>query len=76
MPRRTRLAVAGISFSEAIIGRPVFYCADDYQRYPEDLAGQATNGNFVLGDSRFGAEVEAMLLRRVTPGKSGRPVKG
>jgi hypothetical protein len=53
-----------------------FYCADDYQRYLQDLAGQATNGNYVLVDSRFGAEVEAMLQRRVTPGKSGRPVKG
>jgi REP-associated tyrosine transposase len=34
----------------------------------------ATNGNYVLGDSRFSAEVEAMLQRRVTPGKAGRPV--
>jgi putative transposase len=35
---------------------------------------QATNGNYVLGDSRFSAEVEAMLQRRVRPGKAGRPV--
>jgi putative transposase len=40
-----------------------------------DEIRQATNGNYVLGDSRFGAEVEAMLQRRVTPGKAGRPVK-
>jgi hypothetical protein len=79
MPRRARLAVAGIPWHIIQRGNnrtTCFYCADDYQRYPEDLAGQATNGNFVLGDSRFGAEVEAMLQRRVTPGKSGRPVKG
>jgi putative transposase len=36
---------------------------------------QATNGNYVLGDSRFSAEIEAMLRRRVTPGKAGRPAK-
>jgi putative transposase len=36
---------------------------------------QATNGNYVLGDARFRAEIEAMLHRRVTPGKAGRPVK-
>ena len=36
---------------------------------------QATNGNYVLGDARFSAEVEAMLQRRVRPGKAGRPVK-
>jgi putative transposase len=36
---------------------------------------QATNGNYVLGDARFRREIEAMLQRRVTPGKAGRPVK-
>ena len=36
---------------------------------------QATNGNYVLGDSWFSAEIEAMLQRRVTPGKAGRPAK-
>jgi putative transposase len=40
-----------------------------------DAIRQATNGNYVLGDSRFSAAVEAMLRRRVTPGKAGRPVK-
>jgi putative transposase len=34
---------------------------------------QATNGNYVLGDRRFQAEIERMLERRATPGKSGRP---
>jgi len=36
----------------------------------------ATNGNYVLGDTRFSEEIEVMLQRRVTPGKAGRPVKG
>ena len=40
-----------------------------------DKIRQATNGNYVLGDARFNAEIEAMLQCRVTPGKAGRPVK-
>lgn len=35
----------------------------------------ATNGNFALGTERFQREVAAMLGRRVTPGKAGRPKK-
>jgi putative transposase len=35
----------------------------------------ATNGNYVLGNQRFSEEIAAMLERRVTPGKSGRPRK-
>ena len=38
-----------------------------------DQIRRATNGNFVLGDERFAAEVAAVLGRRVLPGKSGRP---
>ena len=41
-----------------------------------DEIRQATNGNYVLGDARFIDEIAAMLLRLVTPGKTGRPVKG
>jgi putative transposase len=33
----------------------------------------ATNGNYVLGNKRFQDEIEKMLGRRVTRGKSGRP---
>ena len=33
----------------------------------------ATNGNYVLGNKRFQDEIEKMLGRRVTQGKSGRP---
>jgi len=36
---------------------------------------RATNGNFVLGNERFAAQVSAALGRRVIPGKSGRPRK-
>ena len=33
----------------------------------------ATNGNFVLGDDRFKAQIEQALQRRVSPGRAGRP---
>ena len=38
-----------------------------------DEIRQATNGNYVLGNRRFQNEIAAMLKRRVTPGKTGRP---
>ena len=46
-----------------------------YQMEPGviDEIRKSTNGNFVLGDDRFAEQVETMLGRRVTPGKSGRP---
>lgn len=40
-----------------------------------DAIRQATNGNFVLGDSRFGEQIAQALGRRVQPGKAGRPRK-
>ncbi|MBT9438503.1 MAG: transposase [Desulfobacterales bacterium] len=40
-----------------------------------DQIRQATNGNFALGNQRFKEEIAAMLGRRVTPGKAGRPRK-
>lgn len=40
-----------------------------------DEIRRATNGNFVLGNERFAAEVAATLGRRALPGKSGRPRK-
>jgi len=40
-----------------------------------DSIRQATNGNFALGDSRFGEQIAQALGRRVQPGKSGRPRK-
>jgi putative transposase len=41
-----------------------------------DAIRQATNGNYALGDERFGAEIAAMLGRRAVRGKAGRPVRG
>lgn len=40
-----------------------------------DQIRRATNGNFVLGNERFAADVAATLGRRALPGKSGRPRK-
>jgi putative transposase len=40
-----------------------------------DEIRKATNGNFLLGDSRFAASVAAALGRRVLPGVAGRPRK-
>ena len=40
-----------------------------------DAIRQATNGNFALGDWRFGEEITWALGKRATPGKSGRPCK-
>jgi putative transposase len=36
---------------------------------------EATNGGYVLGDSRFKEEVAQMLGRRVDKGRAGRPRK-
>lgn len=36
---------------------------------------EATNGNFVLGDSRFTEEISDALKQRVVRRKAGRPVK-
>ena len=36
---------------------------------------QATNSNYALGDERFRGEVEHMLKRRASPGRSGRPTR-
>jgi putative transposase len=50
-----------------------------FQYQPDEgLANEirtATNGNYALGSERFQKQVAAMLGRRVTPGKSGRPRK-
>lgn len=40
-----------------------------------DQIRAATNGNYVLGGSRFAAEIEAMIGRRVRRGCPGRPKK-
>ena len=38
-----------------------------------DRIRKATNGNFALGNSRFGEDISEMLGRRVTRGHAGRP---
>ena len=41
-----------------------------------DQIRAATNGNFVLGDNRFAAEIEQALGRRAKRGAPGRPRQG
>jgi putative transposase len=40
-----------------------------------DEIRKATNGNYALGDIRFGEQITQALGRRAQPGKSGRPRK-
>ncbi|WP_036302425.1 transposase [Methylotenera sp. L2L1] len=46
-----------------------------YQLEPKlvDEIRQATNGNYVLGNTDFVQQIERALDRRVSPGKAGRP---
>jgi REP-associated tyrosine transposase len=54
--------------------RELFSAHIDPERIAEIRA--ATNGNYVLGNTRFAEEIAHMLKRRVTKGKAGRPVGG
>ncbi len=38
-----------------------------------DAIRKATNGNYVLGDTKFAEQIAEALGRRVLPGKAGRP---
>ena len=38
-----------------------------------DAIRRATNGNFALGNERFGEQIASALGRRAQPGRSGRP---
>src|SRR3989344_1335786 len=40
-----------------------------------DEIRNATNGNYALGNDRFKTEIERVLNRRATPGRSGRPAR-
>ena len=40
-----------------------------------DAIRKVTNGNFALGDARFGEQIAQALGRRALPGRSGRPRK-
>jgi putative transposase len=53
--------------------RSLFHSRLDPKRVTE--IRNATNGNFVLGDIKFQQHMARKLNRRVTPGKSGRPVR-
>lgn len=48
-----------------------------YQLEPKlvDEIRQATNGNYVLGDTRFAQQIADALGKRVLPGRAGRPRK-
>ena len=59
-------------------GRRAVYQALFRHRMPDamiDEIRRATNGNFALGNDRFKEEIEAVLGRRVQPGRPGRPKK-
>ncbi|MGB4076074.1 transposase [Pseudomonas sp.] len=70
-PHPLYMALSGEDQSRADSYREFFR----YQLDPGlvDQIRTATNGNYALGSSRFTAEVESALGRRVTRGKSGRP---
>lgn len=70
-PHPLYMALGGTGFERQVAYRELFR----YQMEPGviDEIRKSTNGNFVLGDSRFTEQVETMLGRRATPGKSGRP---
>ena len=40
-----------------------------------DQIRTVTNGNYVLGGSRFAAEIESVIGRRAQRGRPGRPEK-
>ncbi len=84
MPRRPRLAIGGIPWHIIQRGNnrsACFYSEQDYQYYLQTLGEQSKKYDcaihaYVLGNDRFKDEIESMLKRRVTPGKSVRPLKG
>lgn len=73
MPHENYLRLGGSQEIRQAAYRALFKAHID----PEQLEGirRATNGNYVLGSTRFQEEVGRMLKRRVVPGKSGRPSK-
>jgi putative transposase len=53
--------------------RALFRC--ELERGLVDAIRKASNGNFALGDERFGQQIGRALGRRALPGRSGRPGK-
>jgi putative transposase len=52
------------------------YVAQGVDQPVIDEIRSATNGNFVLGDERFKAEIGQLLQRRVSPGRKGTEERG
>jgi len=73
VPHNLYLSLAGDPASRQAAYRELFR----YSLKPGlvDSIRKATNGNFALGDARFGDQIATMLGRRVQPGRSGRPKK-
>lgn len=73
VPHTLYLALGGDPVSRQAAYRELFR----YSLEPGlvDAIRKATNGNFALGDARFGDQIADMLGRRTQPGRSGRPRK-
>ena len=67
-----------LSLADSWSARHKAYCALFGSHMESSLVDEirhATNGNYVLGNSRFKEEIALMLERRASPLKAGRPVK-
>ncbi|MCE0461009.1 transposase [Pseudomonas uvaldensis] len=67
------LSLGGLNTSNAEACREL--CRGELGVGMVDQIRAATNGNYVLGGSRFAAEIEAMIGRRAQRGHPGRPGK-
>lgn len=72
-PHPLYLALGADALGRQIAYRELF--RNELEQGVVDAIRQATNGNFALGDVRFGEQIAQALGRRVLPGKSGRPRK-
>lgn len=72
-PHSQYLSLGGPNTSSAEAYRDLF--RDELGVGMVDQIRAATNGNYVLGGSRFAAETEAMIGRRAQRGHPGRPGK-
>lgn len=72
-PHALYLALSTHAQGRQIAYRELF--RDELEPGMVDAIRQATNGNFALGDPRFGEQIAQALGRRALPGKAGRPRK-
>lgn len=70
-PHPTYLALGDSTESRQAAYRALF--SEPLGQEMTDTIRTATNGNFVLGNDRFAAEVASALGRRASPGTPGRP---